>query len=64
MMPVRRLLKNKCATEIQRMRADGELEVPRVLALDLYAALEKTRPSVSRDDLHQFTSWNQEFGSS
>lgn len=64
MMPLRRLLTDKSPRDIQRMRAAGELEVPRVLSSDFEAALANTRPSVSNTDLQRFVQWNQEFGSS
>lgn len=64
MMPLRRLLQDKSPRDIQRMRAAGELEVPRVLAADLQAALANTSSSVSSADLQRFVKWNDEFGSS
>ena len=47
MMPMRRLLSMLQPGEIQSMRAQGGLLVPKVLMMDFKQALENTRPSVS-----------------
>jgi len=63
MMGMRRLLLDKTPQDIQRMRNNGELKSPPVSVSDLYAALERTRPSVSDEDTKRFSEWEERFGS-
>ena len=62
MMPLRRLLVDKTPEKIKSMRANGTLDVPKVLESDLVAALFNTRPSVSKKDIERFISWDRAYG--
>jgi katanin p60 ATPase-containing subunit A1 len=63
MMPMRRLLSVLKPHQVQALRQEGQLLVPKVTMGDLRAAFEKTRPSVARETSTRYEVWQQEFGS-
>ena len=62
MMPMRRLLAILTPTEIQELRAKGEMSVPRVMDSDFLEAVGNTRPSVSLESIERYSAWEKEFG--
>ena len=63
MMPMRRLLSVLQPHQVQALRQEGQLLVPKVTMSDLRAAFEKTRPSVAKETSTRYEVWQQEFGS-
>jgi len=63
MMPMRRLLSMLNPKEIQEMRQNGELIIPRVLQNDLLQAISNTKPSVSKEILIKYAEFEREYGS-
>jgi len=63
MMPMRRLLSMLNPKEIQEMRQNGELIIPRVLQNDLLQAISNTKPSVSKEILIKYADFEREYGS-
>lgn len=64
--PVRRLLAAKTPQQIAALRPDAPgatIDVPPILAADLEAALERTRPAASPASLARYVAWNDKFGS-
>ena len=63
MMPMRRLLAILNPAEMQALRQNGQLNIPKVVMQDLCQSLSQTRPSVSRETSARYSSWELEFGS-
>lgn len=63
MMPMRRLMEGKSPDQIAAMKGRGELVLGCVTEEDFSLALQKTQPSVGRDDDTKHDKWFKEFGS-
>ncbi len=63
MMPMRRLLVTLSPQEIQQRRSSGRMIIPKVTLDDLMAAIDNTRPSVSKDILDKYVQFERDFGS-
>ena len=64
--PVRRLLDRMSPSEIAALRPDvpgGQVDVPPILADDLWAALDRTRPAADPESLARYAAWDAQFGS-
>ena len=63
MMPMRRLLSILQPVEMQAMRQNGQLLIPKVIMDDFSQAFQNTRPSVAQETSLRYETWEREYGS-
>ena len=63
MMPMRRLLSILKPAEMQAMRHNGQLLIPKVIMDDFSQAFQNTRPSVAQETSLRYETWEREYGS-
>ena len=61
MMPMRKLIENKSNLEIKSLNKN---EMEPITTNDVQISLNKTRPSVSKEEVIKYEKWTAEFGSS